>query len=81
MPRHALRGATAITGLGLTPQGKVFGNSALGFAVDAVQSPSHAGIARTELDGLSESGTHLGRHGWIVPTPAGEVSATSPLAR
>jgi acetyl-CoA acetyltransferase len=53
MPRHALRGATAITGLGLTPQGKVYGNSALGFAVDAVQAAlDDAGVARTELDGL-----------------------------
>ena len=36
MARHPLRGATAIAGLGITPQGKVYGNSALGFAVDAV---------------------------------------------
>ena len=35
MPRHPLRGATAITGLGLTPQGKVYGSNAIGFAVDA----------------------------------------------
>src|SRR5258705_12281035 len=53
MPRHPLRGATAIAGLGLTPQGKVYGQSAIGFAVDAVQAAlDDAGIPRTELDGL-----------------------------
>src|SRR5262245_50258288 len=53
MPRNPLRGATAIAGLGLTPQGKVYGNSALGFAVDAVQlALDDAGLARTDLDGL-----------------------------
>jgi hypothetical protein len=35
MPRHPLRGATAIAGLGITPQGKVYGSNAVGFAVDA----------------------------------------------
>src|SRR4029450_11389031 len=37
MPRHPLRGATAIAGLGITPQGKVYGSNAVGFAVDAVR--------------------------------------------
>src|SRR5579884_2501411 len=46
MPRHPLRGAAALVGLGITPQGRVFDRSALGFAVDA------AGLRRTDLDGL-----------------------------
>src|SRR5215467_779262 len=53
MPAHPLRGATAIVGLGITPQGKVFGNSPLGFAVDAVQlALADAGLERADLDGL-----------------------------
>ena len=53
MARHPLRGATAITGLGITPQGKVYGNSALGFAVDAVSlALEDAGLERRDLDGL-----------------------------
>jgi len=53
MPRHPLRGATAITGLGLTPQGKVYGSNAIGFAVDAVQAAvEDAGLERKDLDGL-----------------------------
>src|SRR5580765_2597651 len=53
MPRHPLCGATAIAGLGITPQGKVYGNTALGFAVDAVRRAlEDAGLARTDLDGV-----------------------------
>jgi len=53
MARHPLRGATAIAGLGITPQGKVYGNSALGFAVDAVSlALADAGLERGDLDGL-----------------------------
>jgi acetyl-CoA acetyltransferase len=53
MPRHPLCGATAIAGLGITPQGKVYGNTALGFAVDAVRlALDDAGLQRTDLDGL-----------------------------
>src|SRR5215831_5013057 len=53
MPRHPLRGATAVVGLGLTPQGKVYGNTAVGFAVDAVQAAlDDAGLALTDLDGV-----------------------------
>jgi len=37
MPADPLRGAAAIVGLGITPQGKVFHTGALGFAVDAVK--------------------------------------------
>ena len=43
MPAHPLRGAAAIVGLGITPQGKVFGNTPLGFAVDAVQLAQFSG--------------------------------------
>ena len=53
MPRHPLCGATAIAGLGITPQGKVYGNTALLFAVDAVRlALEDAGLARTDLDGV-----------------------------
>ena len=53
MQSHPLRGATAIVGLGITPQGKVYGRSAAGFAVDAVQlALADAGLERTDLDGL-----------------------------
>jgi acetyl-CoA acetyltransferase len=53
MPRHPLCGATAIAGLGITPQGKIYGNTAIGFAVDAVRlALEDAGLARTDLDGL-----------------------------
>jgi len=53
MPSHPLRGATAIVGLGITPQGKVYGRSATGFAVDAVQlALADAGLERKDLDGL-----------------------------
>src|SRR5262245_26229513 len=53
MPRHPLSGATAVAGLGITPQGKVYGRSALGFAVDAVTlALDDAGLARSDLDGL-----------------------------
>jgi acetyl-CoA acetyltransferase len=53
MTRHPLRGTTAIAGLGITPQGKVYGQSALGFAVDAVRlALEDAGLERKDLDGL-----------------------------
>jgi acetyl-CoA acetyltransferase len=53
MPSHPLRGATAIAGLGITPQGKVYGSNAVGFAVDAVRlALDDAGLARDEVDGL-----------------------------
>ena len=53
MPRHPLRGATAIAGLGITPQGKVYGSNAVGFAVDAVRlALDDAGLRREDLDGL-----------------------------
>src|SRR5215470_8036855 len=53
MPAHPLRGAVAIVGLGITPQGKVFGNTPLGFAVDAIRlALADAGLERRDLDGL-----------------------------
>src|SRR5215510_8644671 len=53
MAHHPLRGATAIAGLGITPQGKVYGRTALGFAIDAVKlALDDAGLERTDLDGL-----------------------------
>src|SRR5262245_52680158 len=53
MPAHPLRGAAAIAGLGITPQGKVFENTPLGFAVDAVRlALADAGLERHDLDGL-----------------------------
>ena len=53
MSTNPLRGAAAITGLGVTPQGKVYGTNAIGFAVDAVRRAlDDAGLARSDLDGL-----------------------------
>ena len=53
MGTHPLRGAAALAGLGITPQGKVYGTNAIGFAVDAVRlALDDAGLARTDLDGL-----------------------------
>lgn len=53
MPPHPLRAATAIAGLGITPQGKVYGSSAIGFAVEAVRlALDDAGLGREHVDGL-----------------------------
>ena len=53
MPRHPLCGATAVAGLGITPQGKVYDRSPLGFAVDAITlALADAGLQRADLDGL-----------------------------
>jgi acetyl-CoA acetyltransferase len=53
MPRHPLCGAAAIAGLGITAQGKVYGHSALDFAVEAVTlALADAGLERSELDGV-----------------------------
>src|SRR2546425_703441 len=50
---HPLSGAAAIVGLGITPQGKVYGNTPVGFAVDAVAlALADAGLERGDLDGL-----------------------------
>jgi acetyl-CoA acetyltransferase len=53
LAHHPLRGATAIAGLGITAQGKVYGQTAVGFAVDALRlALEDAGLERTDLDGL-----------------------------
>src|SRR5438034_1243041 len=50
---HPLSGAAAIVGLGITPQGRVYGNTPVGFAVDAMQlALADAGLERKDLDGL-----------------------------
>src|SRR5437899_3308789 len=50
---HPLSGAAAIVGLGITPQGRVYGNTPVGFAVDAVRlALADAGLERKDLDGL-----------------------------
>ena len=53
MPSDPLRGAAAVVGLGITPQGKVFDTNAIGFAVDALKlALEDAGLGREDLDGL-----------------------------
>ena len=53
MSAHPLRAATAIAGLGITPQGKVYGTNAIGFAVDAIRlALDDAGLRKDDLDGL-----------------------------
>lgn len=48
-----LKGTTAIVGLGITPQGRVYGSNHVGFAVDAVSlALADAGLRREDLDGL-----------------------------
>jgi acetyl-CoA acetyltransferase len=48
-----LKGTLAIAGLGVTPQGKVFDRSHMGFAVEAVRlALEDAGLERDDLDGL-----------------------------
>ncbi|HYC21596.1 MAG TPA: thiolase family protein [Candidatus Bathyarchaeia archaeon] len=48
-----LSGRTAIAGLGITEQGRVYGPSAIGFAADALRlALDDAGLAPTDLDGL-----------------------------
>jgi acetyl-CoA acetyltransferase len=50
---HPLCGAAAIVGLGITAQGKVYGQSAVGFAVEAVSlALADAGLGRADVDGL-----------------------------
>ncbi len=49
----SLRGRTAIAGLGITRQGKVYDCDHIGFAVEAVKRAlDDAGLQRTDLDGL-----------------------------
>ena len=50
---HPLRGATAITGLGMTPMGRIYGKTAMDFAVEAVRDAiADAGLQRADVDGL-----------------------------
>ncbi len=49
----ARKGEVAIAGLGITPQGKVYDRSHVGFAVEAVRlALEDAGLQRSDLDGL-----------------------------
>ena len=49
----AIRGATAIAGLGITPMGKIYGYDAQHFGAEAVRlAVEDAGIDRGEIDGL-----------------------------
>ena len=49
----SLRGRTAIAGLGITEQGKVYGRTPIGFAAEAVRlALDDAGLERDDLDGL-----------------------------
>src|SRR5215470_10463321 len=48
-----LRAKTAIAGLGITKQGKVYDYNHVGFAVEAVRlALADAGLERSDLDGL-----------------------------
>ena len=50
---HPMRGATAITGLGMTPMGRVYGKSATELAADAVRTAiADAGLTKGDIDGL-----------------------------
>ncbi|MCZ2111925.1 MAG: thiolase family protein, partial [Dehalococcoidia bacterium] len=50
---HPLRGASAITGLGMTPMGRVYGKSATELAADAVRlAIADAGLQKEQVDGL-----------------------------
>ncbi len=50
---HSLRGATAITGLGMTPMGRVFGKSPTELAADAVRiAIEDSGLKKSQIDGL-----------------------------
>lgn len=50
---HRLRGAAAITGLGMTPMGRIYGKSATELAADAVRAAiADAGLKKSDIDGL-----------------------------
>lgn len=50
---HPLRGASAITGLGMTPMGRIYGKSANELAADAVRlAIADAGLQKDDIDGL-----------------------------
>ena len=53
MPRHPLRAATAICGLGVTEVGRVYDRTTTDFAAEAVPlALEDAGLGKRELDGL-----------------------------
>ena len=50
---HPLRGAAAITGLGMTPMGRIYGKSTPELAADAVRAAiTDAGLKKDQIDGL-----------------------------
>src|SRR3970282_960178 len=50
---HTLRGAAAITGLGMTPMGRIYGKSPTELAADAVRlALEDAGLQKDQVDGL-----------------------------
>src|SRR5512144_1876952 len=50
---HPLRGAAAITGLGITPMGRIYGKSTQELAADAVRDAiADAGLKKSDIDGL-----------------------------
>ena len=50
---HPMRGAAAITGLGMTPMGRIFGKTATELAADAVRlAIEDSGLKKAEIDGL-----------------------------
>ena len=50
---HPLSGATAISGFGMTPMGRIYGKSTTDFAVDAVRAAiADAGLEKDDIDGL-----------------------------
>jgi acetyl-CoA acetyltransferase len=50
---HPLRGVAAITGLGMTPMGRIFGKSETELAADAVRiAIADAGLQKPQVDGL-----------------------------
>jgi acetyl-CoA acetyltransferase len=50
---HPLSGVAAITGLGITPMGRIYGKSATEFAADAIRMAiEDAGLKKSDIDGL-----------------------------
>ncbi|MDD9961500.1 MAG: thiolase family protein [Gammaproteobacteria bacterium] len=50
---HPLSGATAISGFGMTPMGRIYGKSSTDFAVDAIRTAiADAGLEKDDVDGL-----------------------------
>jgi acetyl-CoA acetyltransferase len=53
MQDHDLKGKAAITGLGITEQGRVYGHDAVWFAAEAIRlAVEDAGLRKDEIDGL-----------------------------